>query len=123
MKKRKFEYSTNNIPLSSGRCYKLQFIEKTEIVIERMRWKAIFENKKKEKNNHQSYGLCSFKITTSVKELATFESELIELVKNIKFQKVKETATKSIERRHKKINQICQIRPEPLQINHPTCID
>ena len=57
-----------------------------------MRWKAIFENKKKEKNNHQSYGLHSFKITTSVKELATFESELIELVKNIKFQKVKKNS-------------------------------
>ena len=54
-----------------------------------MRWKEIFEDKKKEKNNEQSYGLRSFKITTSVKELAAFESELIELVKNIKFQNVK----------------------------------
>ena len=54
-----------------------------------MRWKAIFEDKKKEKNNQQSYGSRSFKITASVKELAAFEFKLIELVKNIKFEKVK----------------------------------
>ena len=50
-----------------------------------MRWKAIFQDTKKEKNNQQRYGLCSFKIPPPEKKLAAFESELIELVKNIKF--------------------------------------
>ena len=55
------------------------------MVIKRMRWKLIFQDTKKEKNNQQRYRLCSLKIPPPVKELATFESELIELVKNIKF--------------------------------------
>ena len=85
MENLKFEYSTKNIPLSSERSYKLQLIEKIEMVIKRMRWKAIFQDTKKEKNNQQRYGLCSFKIPPPEKKLAAFESELIELVKNIKF--------------------------------------
>ena len=89
MEKLKFEYSTKNIPLSSEKSYKLQFIEKIEMVIKRMRWKAIFQDTKKEKSNQQRYGLRSFKIPPPVKELAAFESELIELIKNIKFRKVK----------------------------------
>ena len=35
--KLKFDYSTKNIPLPSERSYKLQLIEKIEIVIKRMR--------------------------------------------------------------------------------------
>ena len=65
-----------------------------------MRWKSIFQDTKKEKSNQQRYGLCSFKIPPPVKELATFESELVELVKNIKFRE--KPASISTERRHKK---------------------
>ena len=89
MEKLKFEYSTKNIPLPFERSYKLQLIEKTKMVIKQMRWKAIFQDTRNEKSNHQRYGLLSFKIPPSVKELAAFESQLIELVKNIKLQKVK----------------------------------
>ena len=45
----------------------------------------IFQETKKEKNNRQRYGLCSFKIPPLLKELAAFEFELIELVKKIQF--------------------------------------
>ena len=48
-----------------------------------MRWKAIFQDTKKEKNNQQTYGLRSFKTLLPVKELAAFESKLIELVKSM----------------------------------------
>ena len=72
------------------------------MVYKQMRRKAIFQDIKKEKNNQQRYGLCSFKISPPVKELAAFESILIILVKNIKFQKSQKPATKSTERRHKK---------------------
>ena len=89
MEKRKFEYSTKNIPLPSERSYKLQLTEKIEMVIKRMRWKVIFQDTKKGKNNQQRYGLCSFKALPPIKELAAFESELIELVKNIKFRSQK----------------------------------
>ena len=85
MDKLRFEYFTKNIPLPSERSYKLQLIEKIEMVISRMRWKAIFQDTKKEENKQQRYALRSFKIPSPVKELALFESEMIELVKNIKF--------------------------------------
>ena len=57
MEKLKFEYSATNIPIPSERSYKLQLIEKIEMVIKRMTWKAIFQDTKKEKSNQQRYGL------------------------------------------------------------------
>ena len=75
------------------------------MVIKRMRWKLIFQDTKKEKNNQQRYRLRSLKIPPPVKELATFESELIELVKNIKFRKVKNQLQNQLKEDIKKINQ------------------
>ena len=68
MEKLKFKYSTKNIPLPSEISYKLQLIENIEMVIKQIRWKAIFQNTKKEKNNQRRYGLCSFKIPPPVKQ-------------------------------------------------------
>ena len=59
------------------------------MIIKRMRWKAIFQDaKKKTNNNNNNKGtdLRSFKIPPPVKELAVFEFELIELVRNIKYR-------------------------------------
>ena len=44
MERINFGYSVKNIPTPDERTYKLQLIEKTEAVIKRMRWKAIFHN-------------------------------------------------------------------------------
>ena len=44
MEKLSFGYSLKNIPIPSERSYKLQLMEKTEMVIKRMRWKAIFND-------------------------------------------------------------------------------
>ena len=54
--------------------------------IKEMGWKAIFkhEKKKKKKKHQQRYGLRSFKTSLQVKQLASFESKLIILVKSIK---------------------------------------
>ena len=83
MEKLKFEYSTKNIPLPSE-SYKLQLIEK---------------------NNQRRYRLRSFKIPSPVKELAAFKSELTELVKNIKFQKIKNQQQNQLKEDIKKISQ------------------
>ena len=48
-----------------------------------MRWEAVFQDTKKEKKNQQTYGLRSFKTLLPAKELAAFESKLIEVVKSI----------------------------------------
>ena len=75
------------------------------MVIKPMRWKAIFQDTKKEKNNQRRYKLRSFKIPSPVKELAAFESELTELVKNIKFQKIKNQQQNQLKEGIKKISQ------------------
>ena len=61
-----------------------------EIVIKRMRWKAIqFSNNEDNNSKTKWYGLKLSSSTKPVKELTPFESKLISLVKNIKFRKVK----------------------------------
>ena len=64
-----------------------------------------FSGHQKRKNNQERYGLRSFKIPPPVKELATFQSELVELVKNIKFRKVKNQLQYQLKEDIKKINQ------------------
>ena len=49
MEKLKFEYSTKNISVPSEKSYKLQLIEKIEMVIKQTRWKAIFQDTQKKK--------------------------------------------------------------------------
>ncbi len=85
MEKLSFGYSLKNIPIPSDGSYKLKLMEKTEMVIKRMRWKAIFSDSE-QVSTKNSYGLKTFKCPGQVKELLNFESDLIELVKNVKFK-------------------------------------
>ena len=78
-----------NIPIGSERNQKQQLVEKIEQVIKRMRLKAIistYEKHNKEENTKR-YGLKSLCCPKQMRELLTFENELIALVKNIKFRK------------------------------------
>ena len=43
-----FNYSVKNIPIPTKNAYKMQLIEKIELFVKRMRWKAIFSNQDKE---------------------------------------------------------------------------
>ena len=65
MAKLKFEYSTKNIPLSSKRSYKLLLVEKIEMVIKQMRWKAIFHDTKKEKTTSKGMDYAVLNTTSS----------------------------------------------------------
>ena len=72
MKKVNFGYSINSIPIPSERTYLLQLMEKAEMVIKRMRWKAIHFNKNDSKDNNlednsEWYGLKSSYSPTQVK--------------------------------------------------------
>ena len=51
MEQRNFTYSLKNIPLPSKDAYKKKLIEKTESVVKRMRWKALFFDQKSNANN------------------------------------------------------------------------
>ena len=68
-------------------------MEKVEMLIRRMRWKAIhfnnnnsIDNSKEE--NTERYGLKSPYSPRQVKELIPFENDLVELIRNIKFRKI-----------------------------------
>ena len=82
-------YSTKNIPFADPRRYKLKLIDKTEALIKRMRWKAIFYLSRNESENAsenpETYGLPSKKCPTQVKELIPFENDLLQMVKNVEF--------------------------------------
>ena len=51
MVKLNLTYSTKNIPTPTERNYKLQLIEKTDLFIKNIRWKAIFYNMKLNNKN------------------------------------------------------------------------
>ena len=48
MEKLQFDYSYKNIPITTERNYKSQLMEKIELVIKRMRWKAHFYKERKD---------------------------------------------------------------------------
>ena len=87
MEKKTCNCSTKNIPIPSERNYKLQLVEKIEIFIKRMRWKAImYDAGFKENRKVEKYLLKTLHSPRQVKELSTFEKELIAVVKDIKFR-------------------------------------
>ena len=100
MEKLQFDYSYKNIPIPTERNYKLQLMEKIELVIKRMRWKAHFYNEKKDAKENEthripdSYGFNSLNCPPQVRELIQFESDLLDIMKLLKFGK-KEAISKS----------------------------
>ena len=64
-------------------------MEKIEMFITRMRWKAIYFNRKANDNSSERYGLKTVKCPKQVKELVPFQNNLTDMLKVIKFCKVK----------------------------------
>ena len=89
MEKINFKYSIKNIPITSERVYLLQLMEKIEMFITRTRWKAIYFNSKTYDNSSEKYGLKTLKYPKQVKEPVPFKNDLIDMLKVIKFRKVK----------------------------------
>ena len=84
-------YSAKNIPLPSEQMYRCKLIGMIEILIKKMRWKAIFfseHNKNQQQTTEKApYGLKSFNWPRTVKELSRFEEDLWKLVNIIKFHR------------------------------------
>ena len=90
MEKVSLSHSIKNMPIPTQKGYLLQLIGKIEIAIKRMRWKTIpFSNNEQNDSKMEWYGLKSLSSPTPKKELTPFEKELISLVKNIKFRKIR----------------------------------
>ena len=104
MEKVNFKYSIKNIPIPSERAYLLQLMEKIEMFITRMRWKAICNNKANY-NSRERYGLKALKRPKQVKELVPFENDLIDMLKVIKFRKVKNQFLRKLKNEIKTVKQ------------------
>ena len=89
MEKVNFRYSIKNIPRPSERACLLQLMEKIEMFITRLRWITIYFNSKTNDNSSERYDLKTLKCLKQVKELVPFENDLIDMLKVIKFRKVK----------------------------------
>ena len=89
MEKLQLRYSSKNIPIPSKRSFKLQLMEKIELVIKRMRWKAFFYDQGNNKYTPENYGLKSLNCPPKIKEMTNFENDLINLLKSIKFRATK----------------------------------
>ena len=99
-----YSYSIKIIALPSEKLYKTILIEKVELLIKRMRWKAhLYENSGLNKSNPLSYIFKSRKCPPQHKDLMQFENDLLELIKSLKFKKVK---NKFLDQLHKDITSI-----------------
>ena len=82
-----YNYSMKNIPIPSGKTYKMGLLEKVELLTKRMRWKAhLFENSDLRHNNPLHYIFKSRKSPPQHKELIEFENDLVKLMQNLKFK-------------------------------------
>ena len=85
MEKLNFGYSFKNIPVPGKSNYLLQLVEKIELVVKRMRWKAHFyldslekgEASQIEQDNDREeyYGFKSRRYPKQIKELVEFEKD------------------------------------------------
>ena len=83
MENLKFDYSMKNITVTTETSYLLKLIGKIEMVVKRMCWKVIYCDMKGNSTKRKSQ-----KTSPPINELAAFENDFIELIKNIKFQTV-----------------------------------
>ena len=95
MERARFTYSMKNIPIPPRNPYLKNLIEKTENVIKRMRWKAFFFERNKEKDVNCSddtketnnYGRIQIKkMAPHDDDLSNFESDLYDMIKNVEFR-------------------------------------
>ena len=88
-----------NIPLPLKDSYKYKLIEKTELLLKRMRWKALFydrdnTNKYNNKNNNtyvdetidNKFKLKTRKCPPQIQDMKDFENDLLKLIENIQFR-------------------------------------
>ena len=70
-------------------------MEKIELRIKRMRWKAHFYNERKDAKENETHtipetsGLKSLNCPPQVRELIQFESDLLDIIKSLKFRKTR----------------------------------
>ncbi len=109
MEQIRFNYSMKNIPIPPRNTFLKKLIEKTEHLIKRMRWKAFFyekSNKEDPPNDDQNnnFGFKSRKCPPQNDDLALFENDLLNMVKNIQFRNTNDNFQDQLRKDIQKIN-------------------
>ena len=79
-----YNYSMKNIPIPSEKLYKITLLEKVELLVKRMRWKApLFENNNIRQSNPLHHIFKSRKAPPHHKDLIAFENDLVKLMQNV----------------------------------------
>ena len=87
MDQRNFSYSIKNMPAPSNKLYLKILIDKIELLIKEIRWKALFfEN---ESESTFKYGFKTRKCPPQHKDLMEFEDDLQKMISNVQFRRVK----------------------------------
>ena len=89
MGKINFNYSLKNIPTKLKLSYQPKLIDKIESVIKLMRMKAhFFMSGNVIECDKESFSFKSKNFLAQIKELETFEKDLLDIVKSIKFRNI-----------------------------------
>ena len=76
-----------NIPIPSEKLYKMTLLEKVELLVKRMRWKAhLFENNDIRQSNPLHTYLKVEKAPPQHKDLIAFENDLVKLMQSVAFK-------------------------------------
>ena len=88
MEKVNLQYSMKNIPIPSKHEYKKMLVAKTEHLIKRMRWKVLAFDGKLKSSNKNTYGFRTSLYPEPSPDLVQFESDLMDMIRNIEFRPV-----------------------------------
>ncbi len=80
-------YSTKNIPIAKPNDYLKCLINKTELFLRRMRWKALFFlNPDIKPSSKETFGFNTTKSPQPIAELKEFEDSMLHMIQNVKFK-------------------------------------
>ena len=82
MDKFEMQYSSKNIPIPSKEDYKIQLISKKEVLLNRVRWRALAFIGKLQKHEGKKYAFRSRNCPPVVNELTNFENDMQLIIKN-----------------------------------------
>lgn len=106
MERRDFKYSMKNIPLPSNSEYITRLIEKTEEFIKRLRWRSYFHLHPEARPQHkETYGFRTRKLPPTITQLKPFEDDLLKMIENIKFRKIRSQLQDKLKRDVKAIKE------------------
>ena len=104
-----FEYSLKNIAEPSKKQYLLALIDQTRKFVFRVRWKAFHILNPSRRDAKETFGFNTQKPAPKLKELELFESNMIDLIKNIEFHKKTNRLQEKLKEDRRKINRSTKV--------------